>query len=117
MHQEVLRDRPQRIGRKEGQRADDQDHPDHQDHEQRPSRRKSAAGGRGGPLRGHGASDGHDRHEEEEAADGRSEGPGLNAIAEGFRHLGLKDDHEILEREFIVYDALYAYCQQKVKQQ
>lgn len=45
---------------------------------------------------------------------GRPEGPGLNAIAEGFRHLGLKDDHEILEREFIVYDALYAYCQTQV---
>jgi hypothetical protein len=45
---------------------------------------------------------------------GRSEGPGLNAIAEGFRHLGLKDDHEILKSEFIVYDALYAYCQTQV---
>jgi len=45
---------------------------------------------------------------------GRPEGPGLNAIAEGFRHLGLKDDHEILKREFIVYDALYAYCQTQV---
>jgi hypothetical protein len=45
---------------------------------------------------------------------GRPEGPGLNAIAEGFRHLGLKDDHEILEREFIVYDALYAYCKTQV---
>jgi hypothetical protein len=45
----------------------------------------------------------------------RPEGHGLKAIAEGFRHLGLSDDHEILEREFIVYDALYAYCQQKVR--
>ena len=44
----------------------------------------------------------------------RPEAPGLKAIAEGFRHLGLKDDHEILAREFIVYDALYAYCQQAV---
>ncbi len=43
---------------------------------------------------------------------GRPEGPGLEAIAEGFRHLGLKDDLEILDREFIVYDALYAYCRQ-----
>ena len=42
------------------------------------------------------------------------EGPGLNAIAEGFRHLGMKDDHETLERESIVYDALYAYCQAMV---
>jgi len=46
---------------------------------------------------------------------GRPEAPGLEAIAEGFRHLGLKDDHEILEKEFIVYDALYAYCRQKVQ--
>jgi hypothetical protein len=38
------------------------------------------------------------------------EAAGLKAIAEGFRHLGLKDDHEILAKEFIVYDALYAYC-------
>ncbi len=42
------------------------------------------------------------------------EGPGLKAIAEGFRHLGLPDDHEILRAEWIVYDALYAYCRQKV---
>ena len=39
------------------------------------------------------------------------EGPGLNAIAEGFRHLGYKDDHAINAAEWIVYDALYAYCQ------
>ncbi|MGH7792781.1 MAG: chromate resistance protein ChrB domain-containing protein [Thermodesulfobacteriota bacterium] len=45
---------------------------------------------------------------------GRLEAPGLKAIAEGFRHLGLKDDHEILEKEFIVYDALYAYCRQRM---
>jgi len=45
---------------------------------------------------------------------GRLEAHGLEAIAEGFQHLGLKDDHEILSKEFIVYDALYAYCQQKV---
>jgi hypothetical protein len=45
---------------------------------------------------------------------GRPEAPGLNAIAEGFRYLGLKDDQEILANEFIVYDALYAYCQQQV---
>src|SRR5690348_16394836 len=42
------------------------------------------------------------------------EGPGLEAIAEGFRHLGLRDDHEMLEKETIVYDALYAYCQAMV---
>lgn len=48
---------------------------------------------------------------------GRLEAPGLKAIAEGFRHLGLRDDHEILEKEFIVYDALYAYCKQKVAEE
>lgn len=44
------------------------------------------------------------------------EGPGLNAIAEGFRHLGLKDDHAVNAAERIVYDALYAYCQEMVRQ-
>jgi hypothetical protein len=37
------------------------------------------------------------------------ESRGLEAIAEGFR-LVYRDDHELLEREFPVYDALYAYC-------
>jgi len=40
------------------------------------------------------------------------ESAGLNAIAEGFRHLGLKNDHEINAAEWIVYDALYAYCKE-----
>jgi len=44
------------------------------------------------------------------------EGPGLNAIAEGFRHLGYRNDHEINAAEGIVYDALYAYCAEMVKQ-
>jgi hypothetical protein len=44
------------------------------------------------------------------------EGPGLEAIAEGFRHLGLKDDHETLEKEAIIYDALFAYCQAMIAQ-
>ena len=44
------------------------------------------------------------------------EGCGLEAIAEGFRHLDYKNDHEVLAAEFIVYDALYAYCQEMVKQ-
>ncbi len=48
---------------------------------------------------------------------GRPEAPGLRAIAEGFRHLGLNDDHEILQRESVVYDALYAYCQRTVSEQ
>ena len=42
------------------------------------------------------------------------EGAGLKAIAVGFSLLGLKDDHEILSKEFIVYDALYAWCQKQV---
>lgn len=42
------------------------------------------------------------------------EGPGLTAIAEGFRRLGLAGDLEILAAESIVYDALYAYCQAMV---
>ena len=41
------------------------------------------------------------------------EGPGLEAIAEGFRHLGYRDDHEVNAAEWIVYDALYAYCRKK----
>ena len=44
------------------------------------------------------------------------EGPGLKAIAEGFRHLGYQDDHAVNAAEWIVYDALYAYCQEMVRQ-
>lgn len=44
------------------------------------------------------------------------EAAGLKAVAEGFRHLGFKDDHEINAAEWIVYDALYAYCQNIVAQ-
>lgn len=44
------------------------------------------------------------------------EGPGLEAIAEGFRHLGYPDDHALNAAEWIVYDALYAYCQEMVRQ-
>jgi len=40
-------------------------------------------------------------------------GEGLRWIAFGFNALGLSD-HEILEREFIVYDALYAECKRRV---
>ena len=43
------------------------------------------------------------------------ESAGVNAVAEGFRHLGLKDDHEINAAQWIVYDALYAYCQEMVR--
>ena len=42
------------------------------------------------------------------------EAAGLNAIAEGFRHLGFKNDLEVIAAESIVYDALYAYCQEMV---
>jgi hypothetical protein len=44
------------------------------------------------------------------AKDLTPESRGLEAIAEGFR-LAYQDDHELLERELSVYDALYAYCQ------
>jgi len=43
------------------------------------------------------------------------ESPGLQAVAEGFRHLGLRDDHEVNRAQWIVYDALYAYCQEMVR--
>jgi hypothetical protein len=43
------------------------------------------------------------------------ESAGLNAIAKGFRHLDFRDDHEINAAEWIVYDALYAYCQEMVR--
>jgi hypothetical protein len=45
---------------------------------------------------------------------GQPEAAGLKAIAEGFRHLGYKDDHEVNAAEWIVYDALYAYCRSSV---
>lgn len=44
------------------------------------------------------------------------EGPGLEAIAEGFRHLGYRDDQAINTAEWIVYEALYAYCQESIRQ-
>jgi hypothetical protein len=46
-----------------------------------------------------------------DAKDLTPESRGLEAIAEGFR-LVFQNDHELLERESSVYDALYAYCQQ-----
>ena len=45
----------------------------------------------------------------------QAEGPGLQAVAEGFRHLGYKDDHALNAAEWIVYDALYAYCGEMVR--
>lgn len=52
------------------------------------------------------------------AADGHPSEPhpageGLRWVAFGFNALGLSD-HEILEREAIVYDALYAECKRRV---
>jgi hypothetical protein len=44
------------------------------------------------------------------------EGAGLQAIAEGFRHLNFKDDHELNAAEWVVYDALYAYCKEMIRQ-
>ena len=43
------------------------------------------------------------------------EAAGLKAVAEGFRTLGFKDDHELNAAEWIVYDALYGYAQEMVK--
>jgi len=43
------------------------------------------------------------------------EGPGLNAIAEGFRHLGFANDPALIGAEWIVYDALFAYCREMVR--
>lgn len=44
------------------------------------------------------------------------EAAGVEAIARGFGLLGYADDHEILKKEFPVYDALYAYCKTKTGQ-
>lgn len=55
------------------------------------------------------------------AADSRPTNPhpageGLRWIAHGFSALGLSD-HQILEQEFVVYDALYAECRQRLPTQ
>lgn len=42
-------------------------------------------------------------------------GEGLRWIAGGFGAVGLTD-HEILERKFVVYDALYAECKRRLHQ-
>ncbi len=47
-----------------------------------------------------------------DAKDLTPESRGLYAIANGFR-LTFTDDHEQLDREMPVYDALYAYCRQQ----
>jgi hypothetical protein len=43
------------------------------------------------------------------------EAAGLEAVAEGFRHLGYANDLEHNHAEWIVYDALYAYCREMVR--
>ena len=48
-----------------------------------------------------------------DAKDLTPESRGLEAIATGFS-LAYQDDHEQLEHELPVYDALYAYCRQRV---
>ena len=45
-------------------------------------------------------------------ADPHPAGEGLRWIAHGFGALGLTD-HQILDREFVVYDALYAECKRR----
>jgi hypothetical protein len=45
--------------------------------------------------------------------DPHTAGEGLRWIASGFGALGLSD-HEILEHEFIVYDALHAECKRQM---
>lgn len=45
----------------------------------------------------------------------RAEAAGLRAIAEGFRHLGFRTDHDLVAAESIVYDALYGYCREMVQ--
>ena len=44
----------------------------------------------------------------------RPAGEGLRWVASGFSAIGWSDE-EILQREFVVYDALYAECQRRVK--
>ncbi len=39
---------------------------------------------------------------------------GLYAVASGFREIS-RDDHDNMARQFPVYDALYAYCQERVR--
>jgi len=48
-----------------------------------------------------------------EDRDATRQSPGLQAVAEGFHYI-YADDHEQLEAELPVYDALYAWCQHQV---
>ena len=53
------------------------------------------------------------RAADSQPSDPHPAGEGLRWIAHGFSALGLRD-HEILDREFVVYDALYAECRKRV---
>ena len=46
--------------------------------------------------------------------DAPPESAGLEAAAMGFREIA-KDDHENMKLQFPLYDALYAYCKQKIE--
>lgn len=50
-----------------------------------------------------------------EARDIAREAWGLYAVASGFRLIS-RDDHENMARQFPVYDALYAYCRDRLAQ-
>jgi hypothetical protein len=45
--------------------------------------------------------------------DATRQSPGLQAVAEGFHYI-YADDHDQLEAELPVYDALYAWCRHQV---
>jgi hypothetical protein len=47
--------------------------------------------------------------------DDSPQGAGLKAIAHGFALLHGVDDYQKLELEFPMYDALYAWCEDRVK--
>jgi len=48
-----------------------------------------------------------------EDRDATRQSPGLQAVAEGFHYI-YSDDHQQLDAELVVYDALYAWCQHQV---
>jgi hypothetical protein len=48
-----------------------------------------------------------------EDRDATRQSPGLQAVAEGFHYI-YSDDHEQLDAELVVYDALYAWCRHQV---
>lgn len=43
------------------------------------------------------------------------EGPGIRAVTEGIRKLGLGSDEAIVTRGADVFDALYAYCRERTR--